>query len=505
MSTLRITAYRQRYSRAKTAKVAEELGISITTVYRHKPVKVEKLPTWKVSEKSLYVWMALGETSVVKHLLEDFPDLSKSTLYRCLKELMEAGWVQRCKATSGITVYRRREVAMGPFQALADDEAPAPARSKTTSSKKTRAGSSTKTTTPHEEPAPFDVLAEKKPKPVPKENTYTTAMTFDAWVKKNFPNFPYQTNRKSMMGALAQVRRECGVTHYQETTALQQWFMTNPRPNKAPLWRQFLAAYPGLLKDIPSIDPMVYEREARKAAKARAQDPEFIKRMAELRYRDGQQEIASQIDPWVTYERVEPGVDPYDPDAHAYRKWIWEMSPQFHSKPSFTELANMGLPLASEWSPEISAKATALRQSWLTRVHERVRLQREAEERRAKAKDGNLYDFPMEDEELPEGVVGGSPEDYGYQRPCGKYAWKEHPDETSDVTNGQTGNNNADEHTSSVSETIDWYDQEAVSASMRSLKERMRKVMEREGTYYSPGLPEGYLEKQAQAARNTRT
>lgn len=532
MSTLRITAYRQKYPKARTVKVAEALKVSTTTVYRHKPVKVEKLPTWTVSEQSLQVWMALGETAVVKHLLEDFPQISRTTLYRCLKELMAAGWVEKSKASSGTIVYRRREVNQGPlevldapvgshvqrptsvkvvkeddmsgpFDVLADDPAPVSARSKKHAQGATsgRTASPTKTTTPPEESSPFDALGSKKPAKVAKENTYTTAMTFARWVKANFPKTPYQTNRRAMMGSLAQVRTDCGVTHYQETTALNNWFMTNPRPNKAPLWKQFLAAYPMLLKDIPSIDPMVYEREARKAAKARAQDPEFIRQMAELKYRDGQQELAARIDPWVTYSRPEPGVDPYDPDAHAYRKWIWEMSPQFHSRPSFAELARQDLPLASDWSPEISARATALRQSWLRRVHEHVRLQREAEESRAKAKDGNLYDFPMEDEELPEGVVGGSPEDYGYQRPRGEYAWVEHPDETRDVTNGKTDNNKADEHTPSVSESIDYYDDEAYANSMKSIKERMKKVMAQDQAHYSPGLPEGYLENQTSTTR----
>lgn len=207
-------------------QIAADLGISVRTVYRHRLRPRTPLPTWEVSELALKVWLALDESGTEKNLMSDL-GVSRSTLHRGLSELRAAGLALTFRSpTTGKRIHRRREKTLvkDPFDVFSS-----PAEVKE-----------------------FDPFA-KSPVSVARETVATTADTFADWVKKQYPGHPYQVNRRALMSALGKARREHGITHYQETAALNLWLAGNPRPlGHTPLWRQFLSAYPSLVTGVPS-------------------------------------------------------------------------------------------------------------------------------------------------------------------------------------------------------------------------------------------------------------
>lgn len=228
MSALRISAYLQHHPGAPAWRVARELGVSTRTVYRHKIIVKDPLPTWEVSEMALRVWLALGDVGTISGLTHDL-GVKSSTVYRGLRELRDVGLVTSFRSKStGKTIYRREERVRDPFDVFGSEE---------------------------QEVAEFDPFLKKKDQPRT-DSVADTAFVFAQWVEYNFPKTPYQTNRKALMSALGKARKEHGITPYQEKMALQVWFSKSPRPKgQAPLWRQFLAAYPALVMDIPSAPP----------------------------------------------------------------------------------------------------------------------------------------------------------------------------------------------------------------------------------------------------------
>lgn len=296
MSGLRISAYRQRHPRATNKDVAEALGISERTVYRHRIVLRTPLPTWEVSELGLKVWLGLGEVGTLSNLMHDL-GCSRATLQRGLAELRRAGLLLSFRSPStGKTIYRRlEEPVRDPFDIL-DDEP------KTVGKKK-------------------------------KKKTGSVAETADAfadWVKQAWPSAPFQTNRRALMGALSRARKDNGVTAYQEMTALQTWIATGPRvKGHVPLWKQFLASYPSLLADIPTSEPVV--------AAPRPQ-ADHVQKAAREAFEEIM-EMARNLD-------REMKKDDYD-------EWF----DRYLRKATYTQRVSSGASLSDPWEPPLSAPA----------------------------------------------------------------------------------------------------------------------------------------------------
>ena len=296
--SLRVSAYLQRYPQATGPQIAKALGISPRTVYRSKIRTTTPLPTWEVSELGLKVWLALEDVGTVTNLLHDL-GVSRSTLNRGLLDLRSAGLVTSFRSpTTGKRVYRRLEKPVGdPFDVFSKSEEV-------------------------EEFDPFERPAEK-----PKFGTVAdTAKMFDEWARYTYPNTPYQTNRRALMGALGKARKEYGVTVYQETMAFQTWVAKAPRPKGGfPLWKQFLSAYPALVQSIPASPPSqepVAPRPPKDPAIKQAQDDyEQTLEMAkdldrELKDRDYPVYLDRYERGALYYQKVAKGsplADPWDP------------------------------------------------------------------------------------------------------------------------------------------------------------------------------------------------
>ncbi len=299
MSALRISAYLQHHPGAPAWKVARDLGVSRRTVYRHKIIVKDPLPTWEVSEMALRVWLALGDVGTINGLTHEL-GVKSSTVYRGLRELREAGLITSFRSKStGKTIYRREERVRDPFDVF--ESSPEPE-------------------------AEFDPFLKKKDQP--KFGTVSdTAFQFAQWVQVTFPNVPYQTNRKALMSALGRSRKEHGITVYQEQMALQVWISKGPRPKgQAPLWRQFLAAYPVLVMDISPTPPVKVTRtpEDDAARQERRRQQELFDQTLEMARSLDRELKDRDYDEWLSREgrgalyvqRVSRGgvfADPWEP------------------------------------------------------------------------------------------------------------------------------------------------------------------------------------------------
>lgn len=296
--SLRVSAYLQRYPQATAPQIAKALGISPRTVYRSKIRTTTPLPTWEVSELGLKVWLALEDVGTVTNLLHDL-GVSRSTLNRGLLDLRSAGLVTSFRSpTTGKRVYRRLEKPVGdPFDVFSKPQEV-------------------------EEFDPFEKPAGKKPKT---GSVAETAQMFEEWARTTYPNTPYQTNRRALMGALGKARREYGITTYQETMALQTWMAKSPRPKGGyPLWKQFLAAYPALVQTIPATRPSrepvkarPVDQSAKQAQEAYEQTLEMAKDLdRELKDRDYPVYLDRYERGALYYQKVAKGsplADPWDP------------------------------------------------------------------------------------------------------------------------------------------------------------------------------------------------
>lgn len=301
MSDLRITAYLQHHPEAKSWQVARALGISQKTVYRNRVRHPERLPTWEVSDLALRIWLALGDSGTVANLLEDL-GCSRNTFYRGLRELKSVGLAVSFRTQSGATVYRRLEQPMrDPFDVFSSPEEP-------------------------EEFDPFARTAAEKPKT---GSVAETADRFAEWAAQQWPSAPSQTNRKPMMAALSKARKENGVTAYQERTALEMWLSSGPSPKgHAPLWRQFLAAYPALVLQVPAAPPAAPVRE----------DPKITaRRKLERDTHEAVLEMARTLDRELK-----------DRDYDTYFE-------RYNRKALYLQRVSKGAPLADPWDPPLSA------------------------------------------------------------------------------------------------------------------------------------------------------
>ena len=301
MTDLRITAYLQHHPEAKAWQVARALGISQRTVYRNRVRPPERLPTWEVSDLALRVWLALDEAGTMASLRQDV-GCSEASLYRALSELKKAGLAVSFRSrTTHKAVYRRLEQPMrDPFDVFSASEEP-------------------------EEFDPFARTAEK-----PKTGSVAeTAERFAEWVAQHWPSAPSQTNRKPMMAALSKARKENGVTAYQERTALEMWLSSGPRPKgQAPLWRQFLAAYPALVLQVPAAPPAAPVRE----------DPKITaRRKLERDTHEAVLEMARTLDRELK-----------DRDYDTYFE-------RYNRKALYLQRVSKGAPLADPWDPPLSA------------------------------------------------------------------------------------------------------------------------------------------------------
>lgn len=290
MSGLRISAYKQSHPGAKASEISQALGISRKTVYRHRIIISERLPTWSVSDLALKVWLALGESGTTTGLMHDL-GCSRATLYRGLAELQGAGLAIRFRSPStGRTIHRRMEEPMrDPFDVFDEDD---------------------------------EVVAK------PKDTVAATADRFAAWVKERYPSAPFQVNRRALMGALGKARKAQGITHYQESTALEMWIAGNPRLlGHAPLWRQFLAAYPALVAKVP----------AAPEAPREVVRPSLSRQDMERKYFEQTVEMARLID-----------LELKDRD---YEEWLYRLD----RKSLYYQRVASGAPLASPWEPPRSA------------------------------------------------------------------------------------------------------------------------------------------------------